>query len=203
MFIGKWNKSVILTYIGMAVAVAGIFLSFTGIDVKYAFVCLMVAGICDLFDGAVARKCKRTEEEKAFGVELDSLADTVSFVVFPIVLFLGMGLTHYWHIPIYILFAIAGVARLGYFNIITADKNNPVKHYTGLPVTFSALIFPLLYLLKPVMHKTAFMIFYSVMIGVVAICQILKIKIPKPKGIAYAIFAILAIVMLVVFIVFL
>ena len=65
MFIGKWNKSVILTYLGMAVAVAGIFLSFTGIDVKYAFVCLMVAGICDLFDGAVARKCKRTEEEKA------------------------------------------------------------------------------------------------------------------------------------------
>ncbi|QQS18413.1 CDP-alcohol phosphatidyltransferase family protein [Candidatus Saccharibacteria bacterium] len=32
--------------------------------VSYGFVCLMIAGICDIFDGTVARHCKRTEDEK-------------------------------------------------------------------------------------------------------------------------------------------
>ena len=63
MFIGKWNKSVILTYVGLMFAVAGIFLAFTTDKITYSYSCLMMAGICDLFDGMVARKCKRTEEE--------------------------------------------------------------------------------------------------------------------------------------------
>ena len=201
--IGKWNKSVILTYIGLAVAVFGIVLAITGKDVKYAYSCLMVAGICDLFDGMVARKCKRTEEEKQFGIELDSLVDVVNFVALPITLFIAIGLKSLWFTPLFALFAIAGVARLGYFNVVTADANGPVKFYTGLPVTFSALIFPLLYLLSVPMGEKYFLIVYAIMIGVVSILQIAKIKIPKPKGIAYAIFGLLAIVMLVVFLVFL
>ena len=71
--IGKWNKSVILTYIGLAFAVAGIFLASREGCLNYAWCCLMAAGVCDLFDGAVARKVKRTDEEKKFGVELDSM----------------------------------------------------------------------------------------------------------------------------------
>ena len=73
MIIGKWNKSVILTYFGMISALAGIFLAFTQENINYPMACLMAAGVCDLFDGTVARMCKRTEEEKAFGIELDSL----------------------------------------------------------------------------------------------------------------------------------
>ena len=84
MVIGKWNKSVILTYAGLLVAVLGIFLAFTQEKINYAFCCLMVAGVCDLFDGMVARRCKRTEEEKMFGIELDSLVDVVSFIALPI-----------------------------------------------------------------------------------------------------------------------
>ena len=55
-----------------------------------------------------------------------------------------MGLTHVWDIFIYMLFALAGVARLAYFNVleITRNSNTPVKEYTGLPVTSAALIFP-------------------------------------------------------------
>lgn len=203
MFIGKWNKSVILTYVGLMFAVAGIFLAFTTDKITYSYSCLMMAGICDLFDGMVARKCKRTEEEKLFGIELDSLVDVVNFIALPICIFIAMGLTHIWDPFIFALFAICGVARLGYFNIATADSEGPVKYYTGLPVTFSALIFPLIYLLEVPLPKNVFPFVFEGFIVLVSICQILKVKIPKPKGIWYGIFGLLAIVMLVVFLVFL
>ena len=62
MFIGVWNKSVILTYIGLFFSVIGMYLAFTNENILYAFSCLMVSGVCDLFDGKVARMCKRTEK---------------------------------------------------------------------------------------------------------------------------------------------
>ena len=50
----------------------------------YAIILLMFAGLCDMFDGKVARtKKKRTIEERHFGIQLDSLADVVSFGVLP------------------------------------------------------------------------------------------------------------------------
>ena len=122
MVIGKWNKSVILTYAGLLTAVLGIFLAFTQEKINYAFCCLMVAGVCDLFDGMVARRCKRTEEEKMFGIELDSLVDVVSFIALPICIFINIGLTRIWDIVIFMIFALIGVARLAYFNIDTADS---------------------------------------------------------------------------------
>ena len=148
MIVGKWNKSVILTYAGMLFAVLGMVLAFTCGKINYAMCCLMVAGVCDLFDGMVARRCKRTEEEKKFGIELDSIVDTLSFVALPVCIFISMGLTKVWDIVIFMFFALAGVARLAYFNIDTADSEKAVKHYTGLPVTYAALIFPCSCLLK-------------------------------------------------------
>ena len=44
----------------------------------------MFSGLCDAYDGKVARMKKvRTEEEKAFGIQIDSLADMVAFGVLP------------------------------------------------------------------------------------------------------------------------
>ena len=82
--IGKWNRSVIATYVGMLFAVAAMILTMANLY-GYAMMCFMAAGICDLFDGTIARMCKRTEEEKNFGIQLDSLVDVVSFIALPIV----------------------------------------------------------------------------------------------------------------------
>ena len=46
MFIGKWNKSVFLTYLGLVIAVVGMFYALAKNNVEYAFCCLIVAGIC-------------------------------------------------------------------------------------------------------------------------------------------------------------
>ena len=199
--IGIWNKSVILTYIGIGFAVLGMITAVAGADVRYAFACFMVAGVCDLFDGSVARRFKRTDEEKAFGIQLDSLADVIDFVALPIVIFSAMGMTHIYQIVLYFIYALCAVARLGYFNIHTADENGPIKYYTGLPVTYSALIFPVAYLLRYFISAGIFEIIYSVIILIVAALYIFKVKVIKPKGIAYVFFGILAIVMLVIYLV--
>ena len=52
--IGFWNGSVYLTYVGLLTAVSGIFLSFEG-KILPAFFCLLFAGLCDMFDGKIAR----------------------------------------------------------------------------------------------------------------------------------------------------
>lgn len=197
--IGKWNGSVVLTYLGLACAVTGIFLAVTGGKVTYAFVCLMLAGIFDLFDGPVARKFKRNEEEKKFGIEIDSIVDVVSFIALPIAIFTAMGMNFWPFVILYILYAVAGAARLAYFNAVTADSEGPVKYYTGLPVTFAALIFPLFYLLSLPLENLIFTIIYAFVILAVTVLYVLKVKVPKPHGIAYAVLGVIAIVLLAVF----
>ena len=201
--LGKWNRSVILTYLGLACAVAGIFLAVAGYKVSYAFICLMLAGIFDLFDGPVARKVKRNEEEKKFGVEIESVVDAVSFIALPIAIFTASGLNAIPFVILYIVYAISGAARLAYFNAVDADTEGPVRYYTGLPVTYSALIFPLFYLLSLILDPNIFTVIYAIVIAAVAVLQVVKVKIVKPKGIAYVIFGVLAIVLITVFIIFL
>ena len=197
--VGFWNPSVILTYIGMGFAVAGMFLAIRGSRINCSFICFMLSGVCDLFDGAVARRVKRNEEEKAFGVEQDSLVDVISFIAQPLVLFMAMGLTKPLFLILYLFFAVVGVARLGYYNVVTADSEGPVPYYSGLPVTYTALIFPLVYLLKYVLSGAVFEAVFAAAIFIVSVLELAKIKVVKPKGIAYAFFGILAIVMIVLF----
>lgn len=201
MIIGKWNKSVIVTYIGLALSILGIYLSFKG-KILYALSCLIVAGICDLFDGTIARMCKRTEEEKAFGIQLDSLVDVINFLAFPIVIYLNIGLTKWYFIILYIMYAICGTARLAYFNISLEEENKDkaVKYYSGLPVTFAALIIPLAYLLGYIIPKSIFNIYFGIIMLLISILYILNIKIKKPSLKTYPFFVIIAIIVLILFI---
>ena len=201
MFIGKWNKSVILTYIGLAVSIFGIFICFGNKNnsINIAFSCFRIAGVCDLFDGSIARKCKRTEEEKKFGIELDSLVDIIDFIALPIAIFLKLEMNTWYHFLIILLYAMCGIARLAYFNISVEDNDRPIKYYSGLPVTYSAMIFPLFYLLKYLMPLNIFSIGYALLIVLVAALFILNIKIIKPKGVAYIAFSLLAIIALVLY----
>mgnify|MGYP002618652292 FL=1 len=62
--IGFYSYTVILTYLSLVFAMVGIHLSVIGVY-QWSFICLMMCGICDTFDGMVARSKKnRTEEEK-------------------------------------------------------------------------------------------------------------------------------------------
>ena len=104
---------------------------------------LILAACFDLFDGPVARSFQRTEQEKAFGIQLDSLADTISFVVFPALILLKLAGVRPVTLLIAFFYVFAGIMRLGWFNITTSE--NPGV-FQGLPVVYSALIYPILYL---------------------------------------------------------
>ena len=64
--IGFYDYTVILTYISFASSISGIFLATRG-HFNWAIFCLAFSGLCDMFDGKIARtKKNRTEDEKRF-----------------------------------------------------------------------------------------------------------------------------------------
>lgn len=202
MFIGKWNKSVILTYVGLAFAITGMYIALVLEKPGVAFMCLMAAGVCDMFDGKIARLCKRNQEEIAFGIELDSLVDVVCFILLPIIIYISLGFTKWYNLVSYILLAICGIARLGYYNVCTATKDGKaVKYYEGLPVTVAAITFPVLYLFHHIMTPRAFHVFFTSIVFIEAILNILKFKLKKSTKLIYPIFSIGAIILAIIYMV--
>ena len=207
MFIIKFNKSVIITYLGVIFGIISIYFAFSKMafaDIPYlrhSLIFLILAGICDMFDGKVARMCKRNKEEKEFGIQIDSLADTVNFLCLPVIIMLSLGMNNLFQIIIYIIFILCGISRLAHFNTI-ADTDVPVKSYNGLPVTSTAIIYPVLGLLHGIIKENTFMLIYTIATLVTAILFILKIKVPKLKGKAYIIIPILALILVVLLLVF-
>lgn len=113
--IGFYDYTVVLTYISFTSSIIGIFCAVTG-HPKWAVFCLALSGLCDMFDGKIARtKKNRTEDEKQFGIQIDSLCDVVCFGVFPIVLCYELGMRRIYSMAILVLYGLAGVIRLGYF----------------------------------------------------------------------------------------
>lgn len=198
MFIINLKKSVLVTFLGVIFAVLSMYFAFIKMAfcevsyIRYSLVFLMLAGICDMFDGKVASMCKRTKEEKEFGIQIDSLADTLNFVILPVVIMLSLGMTSIIDVAIYALFIICGISRLGYFNV-NAKLDSPVKFYNGLPVTSTAIIYPVLGLLHGHIPEDVFSLVYIIATLLTAILFVTRIKIPKFKGIAYIIIPILAI----------
>lgn len=146
--VGVYNYTVIATYLGLASGAFGIFEAING-NVKAALVCLMIAGIVDTFDGKIARTKKdRTETEIRFGVQIDALCDVINFGVLPPVICYAAGLIHTVHIVLYIFYILAGVIRLGYFNVLAEEDagRGGQTVYHGMPVTSACLILPTAYL---------------------------------------------------------
>lgn len=196
MFIGFYGASVALTYLGVCFGITGMVLAFLG-HIPAAMMCLILAGVCDMFDGTVARACKRSEKEKKFGIQIDSLADTISFGIFPIVLGICMGFTSKLHILIYILYGLGAIIRLAYFNVLAEEKTllikkEKVSYYVGLPVTSAAIIFPFTYNLYLFAPKAIFLKAFPIVMLMVAILFVLNFKMKKPTGIWFVICSILA-----------
>ena len=200
MFIGKYNKSVIISYLGVFFSVLGMYFIAHSLDIKAAIICLMLAGVCDMLDGMVARMLKRDKDDELYGIQLDSLADTVDFVVFPIVIGLACGLGEWYQVIGYILLAMAGIQRLCHFNVLVINKKDkgPVKFYSGLPVTSTSITYPVIYLISILLLKInkefdVFEILFTLVTYLSAILFVLNFKVPKIKGKAYQVVGLLAI----------
>ncbi len=113
-----------------------------------AIILAWVGGACDIIDGKIARKYALSNE---FGIQLDSFADFLSFVLIPTFLIFQAVFTHQapWLVIIAgaasIYYVISGLRRLIQFNI-NADAGSVEKYFTGVPTPLGAILLWLVYL---------------------------------------------------------
>lgn len=141
-----------------------------------------------MFDGKVASTKKdRTEHEKRFGIQIDSLCDLISFGILPAVIVYkacGESIFALFIPAMYVLFALI---RLAWFNVDEEDRQNTSnesrKHYLGLPVTTSALFLPALMGLAMCLHRSIAVIGVITLffMAVAFICPF-ELKKPESRG---------------------
>lgn len=203
--LGFYDYTVILTYLSLLSAGTGIFVTLSGSGHPYlGTFFLLFCGLCDSFDGIVARtKKNRSKIEQNFGIQIDSLSDLIAFGVLPACI--GMSLVNNSELLTYIfgsdkhnipllivrfllfailvLYILAALIRLAYFNVTEEERQRKEggkrRQFTGLPVTTAALIFPIVMLLRYIL-PIDISIFYFPIILITGFLFLAKFSIPKP-----------------------
>jgi len=110
----------------------------TPVQLYQAALSIFFAMFFDAFDGRVARM---TKTQSDFGVQLDSLADVVSFGAAPALLVYKWALAPLGFVGLFVAFAFAacGALRLARFNVLAArgDKGSS-RFFVGLPIPLAA-----------------------------------------------------------------
>ena len=203
--IGFYNYTMFLTYLSLISAGSGIVVSLNGGGHPYmGTFFLLFCGLCDAFDGRVARtKVDRSDMEKRFGIQVDSLTDLVAFGVLPACIGAAMlrcssviadlmasqgerwvgKLVTVALFGVLILYILAAMIRLAYFNVTEEERQRTEggarKYYTGLPVTSAALIFPAVQLLQYLIPADI-TLFYFGAIVLTGFAFLLKFRVGKP-----------------------
>lgn len=183
--IGFYDYTVILTFLSLVSSVFGMTQAMGG-HFPMAVGCLAVSGLCDAFDGKVARtKKNRTEDEAMFGIQLDSLCDVICFGVFPALLCYKLGVHGYIGGLAISYYCICSVVRLSYFNVLEVKRQNSEnpgeKVFHGLPITSSSVIVPVVFLLRFVLPEPAFVAVLTLLLFVVGTCFVLDFRMKKPS----------------------
>lgn len=176
--LGGYDYTVVLTYVSLMVSIGGMMFAVNG-HLHLGVMCLAISGLCDMFDGKIARtKKNRTEVEKRFGIQIDSLSDIVCFGVAPAVLCYCFGMRGVIGVAILMFYVLAGLIRLAWFNVMEEQRQEETEEkrecYQGLPITSMAIALPL----------------------VVGILFITNFKLKKPKNVTMG--AIVAVVAMAV-----
>ena len=191
--IGFYNYTVILTYIGMLAGFLGITCAF-GQKTLLAMICLMVAGLCDMFDGAIAGTMERNDDEKCFGIQIDSLSDLICFGVLPAVIIYSVNEMHQLAYAISALFTLAALIRLAYFNVDEQNRQRVTDEhreiYKGLPVTSIAGLLPLVYLIQNWIGLENY-ILCDILVVVVGVLFITPFQLKKPGVVGKGVMAII------------
>lgn len=184
--IGFYDYTVILTYLSLCSTVFGMTQAIDG-RFRTAIVCLALSGLCDMFDGKVARtKKNRTNDQKLFGVQIDSLCDVVCFGAFPAMLSYILGVRGVLGGIGIAYFCVCAVIRLGFFNVLETNRqmkeDGANKYYHGLPVTSITIILPFVFLLSFFTSEDAFKWILLATLYIVGTLFILNFKLRKPSN---------------------
>jgi len=192
--LGHLDLATCLTFASIALSVLAVVFTARG-SLAAGVICFMYAGLCDLFDGFVARRGRRTQEQAAFGLQIDSMADMAAFGVAPVYIALHLGLTSPIEVAALIFYVCCAAMRLAFFNLHGTSPDGKRRFYTGLPVTYSALFFPVLLLFATTVNEPPILWLIQSYFWVVGALFILRIPVLKPSGIFYLIFPLVALVL--------
>ena len=145
----RFNIANLVTYTNVSMGVMAIFFIVKG-DFFTAIILAWIGGACDIMDGKLARKYHLSTE---FGIQLDSFADFLSFVVMPSFL-LFYAVREYCHLSTieeivlgvtFIWYIINGLRRLVEFNL-KVDVGEVAKYFEGVPTPLGAILLWIIYL---------------------------------------------------------
>ncbi len=183
MPLGYYDYTVVLTYVGMLCSFTAIMMSINE-KFPYAVILLMMAGVCDMFDGVIASTKDRTPLEKRFGIQIDSLNDLISFGVMPaIFVYIITGKKTICAV-ITALFALAALIRLAYFNVDEEERQKKTNEkrsiFKGLPVTSIAILLPIVFWLQG-SGRVHGKILYLILLILCGVGFLSPVDIKKPK----------------------
>ncbi len=131
-------KSMIPGLFTMGNVVCGFIAIMSAFEGKVTEACwfIILGAFLDVLDGKVARLSGGSSQ---FGIELDSLADFLTFAIAPAVLVFTVKLSALgkWGWMISLIFIMAAAYRLARFNILASTEEK--KEFLGLPVPAAAL----------------------------------------------------------------
>tara|TARA_R110001592_G_scaffold54293_4_gene166187 strand:+ start:590 stop:1240 length:651 start_codon:yes stop_codon:yes gene_type:complete len=164
---------------GLVCAVLGIWQAILG-NFPLAIIGILWAVLFDWADGIIARgMTQRTKHQRAFGGQLDSLIDMVSFGVFPAIFLLSYSGYNPWFLPGALLIVVASAIRLSYFNVFGMNAD---KTYTGLALDMNALILAYVYLFEGFIGHTIYSILLYILLVALLLLNLASIRTPKLAG---------------------
>lgn len=92
------------------------------------------------FDGCDGRVARLTRTESEFGIQLDSLADVITFGAAPALLLYNWALAPMGALGVFVagIYASCGALRLARFNVLAAREEGSSKYFIGLPIPLAA-----------------------------------------------------------------
>jgi CDP-diacylglycerol--serine O-phosphatidyltransferase len=166
----------LVSYLSLVMALWAIAVAYKGDNTGVGLL-LVASSLADLLDGKFANLFNRTDQEKAFGIQLDSLIDVLTFGLTPVIALRLLQGTHApalgtWILPNF-FYLLAAITRLAYYNVFTSEG----KVMVGLPTTLCNPVWSSLLLVPSGLQYSA-----GVSIGL-AVLMLSPVRYPKPKGI--------------------
>lgn len=175
-----FNLANLFTFVNITAGLSATYF-ITQNDFFTAIILAWVGGAFDIFDGKIARKYRLSNE---FGIQLDSFADFLSFVLVPVFLIFQavyvkdlLNMEFIFAALISIYYVISGLRRLIQFNI-NSDAGEVEKFFTGVPTPLGAILLWLTYLASTYNILPAIAV--VVLMAVIGWSLNSKIKVPHP-----------------------
>lgn len=174
-----FNLANLITFANISAGIIALYFIQQG-NFFIAIVLAWLAGMLDIMDGKIARKYNLSCE---FGIQIDSFADFISFVIMPsFLLFYAMEKESGFEIfiagMVFIYYIISGLRRLIEFNI-QSQEGEVAKYFVGIPTPLGAILLWMLYLIYSYGVITNI---YLILLMVTVIASLLnsKVRIPHP-----------------------